>query len=244
MSVRIAIPVPTSSDAEYNARSLPPYLEALKQSGAEPVIVTADLAQAEVARLIAQTQGIILPGSRFDVDPQRYGAEREAECGPADPVRTALDELLLQDAFNLRKPILGICHGAQSLNVWCGGTLIQNLKTQVNHRAGREAMEAHPVHVVSNSHLSALLPENASGSSWVTSTHHQAVCVVGGRLRVAATSVADGVVEAIEGIQSDQFVIAVQWHPERSFAVSSFSRAIFAAFVQATEAWAHTDGRG
>jgi len=243
MSVRIAIPVPASNDVEYNAKSLPPYLEALKQSGAEPVLVTANLGQEDVARLIAGTHGILLPGSRFDVDPERYGAARAAECGPDDAARTALDELLLQDAFNLRKPILGICHGTQSLNVWRGGTLIQDLKTQVNHRAGREVMEAHSVLVVQDSRLSALLPAEAKDIAWVTSTHHQAVRVVGGGLRVAATSVGDGVVEAVEGIRGDQFLIAVQWHPERSFAVSPFSRAIFRAFVLAAGDRVRLDGR-
>lgn len=243
MSVRIAIPVPASNDVEYNAKSLPPYLEALKQSGAEPVLVTANSGQEDVARLIAGTHGIMLPGSRFDVDPERYGAAREAECGPADAARIALDELLLQDAFSQRKPILGICHGMQSLNVWCGGTLIQDLKTQVNHRASREVMEAHSVQVVQGSRLSALLPAEAKDFAWVTSTHHQAVRVVGGGLRVAATSVGDEVVEAVEGIRGDQFLIAVQWHPERSFVVSSFSRAIFRAFVLAAGARVRLDGR-
>jgi putative glutamine amidotransferase len=243
MSVRIAIPVPTSSDAEYNARSLPPYLDALKQSGAEPVIVSSELALEPVARLIAGTQGVLLPGSRFDVDPERYGETRAAKCGPADPARTALDELLLQDAFNLRKPILGICHGTQSLNVWRGGTLIQDLKTQVNHRAGREVMAAHPIQVVKDSRLSKLLPESAGGTEWVTSTHHQAIKLVGDGLCVAAGSAADGVVEAVEGVANDWFVLAVQWHPERSFVVSAFPRKIFRMFVEAAEEWARKDFR-
>lgn len=243
MSIRIAIPVPTSNDAEYNARSLPPYLDALRMSGAEPVVVSSELSQDAVARSIVGTHGVLLPGSRFDVDPERYGQAREAECGPADPARTALDELLLQDAFNLRKPIFGICHGTQSLNVWCGGTLTQDLKTQVNHRAGREVMEAHPVQVVAGSRLSALLPENAGDKAWVTSTHHQAVRVVGDRLYGSAFSAEDGVIEAVEGVERDRFVVAVQWHPERSFAESPFSRAIFRAFVQAGEEWAQAESR-
>ena len=81
-------------------------------------------------------QGILLPGSGFDVDPERYGEARIPECGEADPARTAVDELLLQDAFNLRKPILAICHGAQTLNVWRNGSLIQDLKTDGQSPAG------------------------------------------------------------------------------------------------------------
>ena len=128
MAVRIAIPVPTSNDPEYNQRSLPPYVDALKAAGAEPVVVPLNEPQEHVARLLAGVQGVLLPGSCYDVDPERYGEKRAPECGEADPARTAADELLLQDAFNLRKPILAICHGAQTLNVWRNGALIQDLE--------------------------------------------------------------------------------------------------------------------
>src|ERR1700690_1478840 len=128
MTIRIAIPEPTSSDTEYNQRALPQYIAALHAAGATPVIVPLHERQDRVARVLAGVQGILLPGSLYDVDPERFGATRIPECGPADPGRTAVDELLLQDAFNLRKPILGICHGAQTLNVWLNGTLIQDLE--------------------------------------------------------------------------------------------------------------------
>src|ERR1700739_2576698 len=104
MSVRIAIPEPTTTDAAYNARSLPPYLSALQSAGATAVVIPLHEPQDQVARLLADTQGVLLPGSGFDVDPERYGEERLPKCGPSDPGRTAVDELLLQDAFNLHKP--------------------------------------------------------------------------------------------------------------------------------------------
>ena len=144
MSVRIAIPEPTSNDAEYNGRALPQYVDALKAAGAEPVVVPLSAPQERVASMLADVQGVLLPGSKFDVDPQRYGEAREPECDEDDPARTAADELLLQDAFNLRKPILAICQGVQTLNVWRNGSLIQDLKTEVNHQPGREVVEAHP----------------------------------------------------------------------------------------------------
>jgi putative glutamine amidotransferase len=121
MAIRIAIPEPTGSDAAYNARSLPQYISALEAAGAKPVIVPLNELQERVARMLVDVQGVLLPGSGFDVDPERYGEARIAECGEADPARTAVDELLLQDAFNLRKPILAICHGAKTLNVWGNG---------------------------------------------------------------------------------------------------------------------------
>jgi putative glutamine amidotransferase len=236
MSVRIALPVP-SSDPEYNHRSLTPYLHALRAAGAVPIIIPIDSTQAEIARILTRTQGVLLPGSRFDVEPERYNQAREPACGPADPARTAMDELLLQDAFHLKKPVLGICQGCQSLNAWCGGTLIQDLKTVVNHRAGREVIEAHAIRIVPGSRLAALAPGGAGVGELVTSTHHQAIGVAGDRLRVVAVSPDDGVVEAVELESADHFVLAVQWHPERTYDVKPLSRDLFAGLVRAAEQW-------
>lgn len=238
MPVRIAIPEPTSSDPEYNGRALPQYIEALKAAGAEPVVISLSETQAHVAKLLAGVEGVLLPGSKFDVDPERYGETRQPECADDDPARTAADELLLQDAFNLRKPILAICHGVQNLNVWRGGTLIQDLKTAVNHRPGRDVVKAHPVKIEEGSRLSAILPAPEAANVQVNSSHHQAVRRPGDNLRIVATSPGDGVVEALELDAPDHFVVGVQWHPERSYRESEFSRAIFSAFVQAAESWA------
>ena len=216
MTIRIAIPEPTSTDAEYNARSLPPYIAALKSSGATPVVVPLHERQDRVARLLAAAQGVLLPGSKFDVDPERYGEQRIPECGPPDPARTAVDELLLQDAFNLRKPILAICQGIQTMNVWLNGTLIQDLEkvidTPVNHRPGREVANAHAVHVAANSRLAAMALE--SQVCEVNSSHHQALHRIGDNLRVTAVCPVDNVIEAVELESADHFVVGVQWHPE------------------------------
>jgi putative glutamine amidotransferase len=233
MTVRIAIPIPTATDSEYNDRSLSPYLEALKKTGAEAVIISLVEDKERQAELIATTQGVLLPGSRFDVDPKRYGEQREPECGEDDPVRTATDELLLEDAFAKRKPVLAICHGAQTFNVWRGGALVQDLKTSVNHRPGREVVDAHPVSIVAGSRLFALLSEGEPAEVQVNSSHHQAIRTLGVGLRIAALSPADAVIEAVELNSTDHFVVAVQWHPERTYEQNEFSRAIFAAFVQA-----------
>lgn len=235
MPVRIAIPEPTSGDPEYNGRSLPPYLEALKAAGADPVVIALNEPQQRVAQLLAGVEGILLPGSRYDVDPQRYGEVREPECGEADAGRTAVDELFLQDAFNLRKPVLAICHGLQTLNVWRNGTLVQDLKTAVNHRPGRDVVEAHPVRIAAGSRLAGLVAEGEVPH--VNSSHHQAVREAGDKLRVVAVSPEDGVVEAVELDAADHFVLGVQWHPERTYAESAFSRAIFAQFMKAAHEW-------
>ncbi len=239
MSVRIAIPEPTSSDHAYNARSLPQYIAALQSAGATATVVPLHERQDRVARLLAGVHGILLPGSGFDVDPQAYGQERISACGEADPARTAVDELLLQDAFSLHKPILAICFGVQALNVWCNGTLIQDLaqegKTAVNHAPGRTVAEAHPVRIVPGSRLASLL--GGESEVQVNSSHHQALRAAGDNLLVTAISPADGVIEAVELDSREHFVVGVQWHPERTYTSSAFSRALFAAFVGAARAW-------
>ncbi len=201
------------------------------------MIVPLDEPQENVAKLLAGVQGILLPGSPNDIDPQRYGEDPIPECAKPDPARTAVDELLLQDAFSLHKPILAICGGAQTLNVWRNGSLIQDLKTPVNHRPGREVVEAHPVRIAQGSRLARLVPKDESAEPQVNSSHHQAIRSVGDNLLVTALSPQDGVIEAVELDSPEQFVLAVQWHPERSYNKSEFSRAIFAAFVEEAKRW-------
>jgi putative glutamine amidotransferase len=245
MTVTIAIPEPTLSETEYNQRSLPEYLAALEAAGATGIVVRLNEAQDRVARLLAGVEGILLPGSSYDVDPERYGEARKPECGPADAARAAVDELMLQDAFNLKKPILAICHGTQTLNVWRNGSLVQDIetelekskKTAVNHRPGREVADAHSVKIAKGSRLSRLVPEGEPLEVQVNSSHHQAVRVAGDNLLVSAVSPEDGVIEAVELDAADHFVVAVQWHPERTYAQSAVSRGLFASFVKAASEW-------
>lgn len=239
MSIRIAIPEPTTDDAAYNARSLPPYLAALQSAGAIPVVIPLHERPDRVARILAGTQGVLLPGSGFDVDPERYGEERIPACGPADPGRTAVDELLLQDAFNLHKPVFAICHGAQTLNVWLNGTLIQDLKsllnTPVDHAVGRAVVNAHPIRVAAGSRLA--LAASGTLDTECNSSHHQAIGRVGDNLRVTAICPIDEIVEAVELDSDHHFAIGVQWHPERTYTASPLSRALFTDFIRAAEAW-------
>jgi putative glutamine amidotransferase len=240
MSLRIAIPEPTSKDAAYNLRSLPQYIAALQSAGAIATVIPLHERQDRVARLLANVQGVLLPGSGYDVDPQSYGEDRIPACNEPDPGRTAVDELLLQDAFNLRKPILAICYGVQALNVWRNGSLIQDLaqegKTAVDHAPGRTVVEAHPVRLAPASRLSRMAPPDAEVLQ-VNSSHHQALRAAGDNLRVTAVCPTDGVIEAVELDSTDHFVVGVQWHPERTYTSSPFSRAIFAAFVRAATPW-------
>ena len=109
MKPRIAIPVPHSLDPEYAARALPQYLEGIEAGGGTPVVIPLDLSPDEIARKLANCDAVLLPGSRADIDPSKYGQARHPKTNETDGRRDMADELLLQDAYNVRKPILGIC---------------------------------------------------------------------------------------------------------------------------------------
>jgi putative glutamine amidotransferase len=276
--IHVAIPEPTSFDSAYNQRSLPHYLHALHSAGLTPIPIPLHESPQRLARILASVQGILLPGSPADADPARYGEPRHPKSAAPDPARAAADDLLLQNAFRFHKPVLAICQGLQSLNVWRGGTLIQDIPSElgaaVNHAPGRTVLEAHPLAVEPGTRLASLIPHSSlpqqnhiSGESqhertrhasfrtphhsdplalplhederhlWVNSSHHQAIRNLGEGLIISAHSPQDQVIEAVELPSPDHFVLAVQWHPERSYDQSAFSRNIFAAFASAAQSW-------
>jgi putative glutamine amidotransferase len=239
MPPRIAIPLPLSNNAEYVERSLPQYERAVEMAGGEPVRIPLDKSPSEVMKIIERCDAVLLPGSAADVDPSKYGATtRHPKTSPSDSKRDTVDELLLQDAYNMRKPVLGICYGLQILNVYRTGSLIQHIKSPINHAAGRQVPIAHQVEIDSGSRLAKILNPSVRStfSIDVNSSHHQAADVVGDGLCVVARCPEDGIIEALEGTAADHFVMAVQWHPERSVNEDKPSRAIFRALVEAAQA--------
>jgi len=243
---RIALPEPTSTDYAYNQRAWAPYFHALTACGAVGVPIPLDASPATIGKLAASCCGVLLPGSPADVDPAKYGAGPLTETATADPAREAVDEQLLAHAFELRKPVFGICYGLQTLNVWRGGTILQHLPlvTPVVHDPEPEVLSAHSIRVTEGLKLAAILGEpddlvsiTEKSATVVNSSHHQAVDVPGEGLVVSARCVEDGVIEAVEALDeggdAGHFVVAVQWHPERSFDASEASRHLFRAFVQA-----------
>ena len=104
-------------------RALPQYEHAIREAGGEPVIIDVNAESNVIAQKAKTCDGVLLPGSPADVDPEKYGAVRHKETAVADQLRDNADELLVQDAYGMRKPIFGICYGLQSLNVWRTGTL-------------------------------------------------------------------------------------------------------------------------
>jgi len=225
---RIAIPLPHSSNREYSERVLPQYEQAVEQAGGEPVRIPLGRPPAELMKLIEGCDGVLLPGSRADVDPQKYGAEPDPRTNPADPLRDTADRVLLRDADNLRKPVLGICYGLQILNVYRSGSLRQHIESTIDHTARDKT---HTVRVEPASRLAQILEVPSGEEIQVNTSHHQAASTMGDGLRISAKA-PDGVVEALEGTSPEHFVLAVQWHPERSLDEPA-SRAIFRALVEA-----------
>ncbi len=245
---RIAIPTPTWADTAYNDRSWGLYAQAVDSSGGEAVRVPLTLGPSALRKLLTDIDGICLPGSPADVRPELYGAAADPATAPADPAREMIDFGLLDHAEATGKPVLAICFGLQSLNVWRGGSLVQDLTpVPVNHSAGGQVAVAHTALVAAASRLGELIaasPQTLAEAPLeegfyrlpVNTSHHQAVSRPGDHLHVTARSPEDGVVEAVEGetLRNDpaQMMLGVQWHPERSFAISAVSRALFGELVQ------------
>ena len=246
-SPRIAIPIPKSDDPDYTDRALPQYEQAVALVGGTPVRIPLNKTPAEAMQLISHCDAVLLPGSGADVDPAKYGAERDPETAAADPKRDTVDELLLQDAYNMRKPVLAICYGLQILNVYRSGTLVQHIpdflpaetKGLVDHAVGRKMEYAHEVVIEPQSRLAEI---TGAAEFRTNSSHHQSAGEIGDGLRVVARCTEDGIVEALEGTSPEHFVLAVQWHPERTTGDAP-SRAIFSALVEAARV-RHTQFQG
>src|SRR5258708_2222980 len=142
---RIAIPEPCSYDRGYSSRALPRYVNAVESCGGNAVVIPLDSTPEEVARLATGCDAILLSGSKADVDPQKFGAAKHPDTARPDVLRDAVDELLLQDAYNMRKTVFGICYGLQSLNVWRTGTLVQHIESPVEHSPEDKDTLAHEV---------------------------------------------------------------------------------------------------
>jgi putative glutamine amidotransferase len=244
MVPRIAIPMPHFSDSDYAERAIPQYERAVQLAGGEPVRVRLDQPPDEIRKVMAGCDAVLLPGSKADIDPAKFHAARSPHTEAADPRRDAVDELLLHHAYNLRKPVLGVCYGLQTLNVYRAGSLVQHIpdflpeakRAKVNHEAGSKIAVAHAVEIEPGSGLAEIVNGKAGRSIVlpVNSSHHQSAEAIGNGLRVVARCPDDGIVEALEGTAPDHFVLAVQWHPERSLDSDEASRAIFRAFIEAS----------
>jgi len=210
------------------------YAEALEAAGSIPVHIPLIPNREYLASLCERLNGLVLSGSNSDLDPVFYGEEPHPKLGPVVPERDEVDLMLLDIAEAMALPVLGICFGMQSLNVARGGSLVQDIETQVVNPIKHEQGEVRnrPSHQIEIDSTSILAQLAGARTVRVNSSHHQAVKNLGRNLRVIA-SAADGVIEAIADTRADRFVLGVQWHPEIGWQRDRLSQAIFGRFIEA-----------
>jgi len=223
---RIGVPWRTAKQERAgDTRYYRDYLVAVRDAGGDPVKVSLLLPPRELAQLAKTLDAVVLPGSPADVAPKRYRGKIHNKNAPADVKRENTDIALLTDAFAAGKPVLAICYGTQLLNVYLGGTLVQDIPTEL---AGKVAVHGKVSGAIKHDHDSGdpatlhtvrltrgrLAKLARHGTVRVNSSHHQSILRPGRGLRVTALA-SDGVVEAVEGVAGPQWVVGVQWHPER-----------------------------
>jgi putative glutamine amidotransferase len=205
-------PLPEGEPPQHEMALGMPYVRALARAGAIPVVLPP-LAIDTVPSLLACLSGVCLSGGP-DLDPAAYGASPSPDLGPTEPSLDRFELEVARWADRSGLPILGICRGAQALNVARGGTLHQHLPAvtdhSIDHRQAEPGWaETHEVRVENGSRLLSVLGRDLLG---VNSFHHQAVDQLGADLSPVAWA-PDGTVEGIED-PGDRFVLGVQWHAE------------------------------
>jgi putative glutamine amidotransferase len=189
---------------ELEAALLPAgYPRLVQRAGGLAAMLPPD-APEHAAATVARLDGLVIAGGP-DVEPDRYGAERDPRTGPPASVRDAWELALVDAAFSAGVPLLGICRGMQLLNVALGGTLVQHID---GHAEVPGVFGRHPVNPVPGTSYADVVPEETS----VPTFHHQAVDRLGAGL-VASAHAPDGTVEAVE-LPGPSWVVGVQWHPE------------------------------
>jgi putative glutamine amidotransferase len=237
---RIGVPWRTAAEEAANRRTkIDKYLHAVERAGGEAVLLSltsgADILKSEAASLDA----FLLTGSPADIDPVHYSAKRHPAAEAADASRERTDFTLLEHALITCKPVLAICYGIQSLNVFLGGSLVQDIPTELGTKVrhspeedelpgGGEAPDAMHEARIEPGHVSTL---SGAAQAEVNSWHHQSVLEPGRGLRITARA-PDGVVEAVEWMDNSNWVVGVQWHPERMPA-DPLAQALFGELVNA-----------
>ena len=209
---------------------LPTYAEAIVRSGGLPLIVPYTDCDETLAGIVALCDGICFTGGA-DVHPSYFGEEIKEACGTIQKYRDEYELKLFDIAYKAKKPILGICRGAQVINIALGGTLYQDinseLTTEIAHRQSEPKTEhSHYVNIVKGTPLYELTKKERIQAN---SFHHQSAKDIAPSLKLMATA-DDGIIEALYGT-GDVYVRAYQWHPERLCAIDNDEKLIFDDFI-------------
>jgi putative glutamine amidotransferase len=242
--IRVGIPWRmTSEQRDGNRKKLDYYFASVRKAGADPYDIRLDQDPAQVHAQLGDLDGFVLPGSPADVDPARYDTAKHPETNEIDENRDRTDFAILDHAFETGKPVLAICFGCQSLNVYRKGTLIQDIPAerpesiahgQTDLPSGASPSGVSKVdleHSVLFSDGSLLARLNGATAGKINSSHHQAIDKAGHGLRVTARAT-DGIIEGVEWTGNSNWVVGVQWHPER-MPEDALSQKLFTEFVAA-----------
>jgi putative glutamine amidotransferase len=210
------------------------YVRTLEQLGALPVMIPLHMTEASLRGIFERLDGLFLPGGE-DIDPANYGAERHELLGATDKERDRTELLLTRWAVELGMPVLGVCRGAQMINVACGGTLYQDILSErpdlAKHDYFPPSFErfriSHRIDIEADSLLAHVMGQVHE----VNSMHHQGIDRLGYGLRVVAYA-DDGLPEAVEA-PALPYVVGVQWHPEELAKTDQMSANLFYDFVRA-----------
>jgi len=236
---RVGIPWRTSQEERENVRQkLDYYFQAVRKAGAEPVEVSLQQSPEQLQRQLGGLDAFVLPGSPADVDPARYGAAKHQKTKELDASRDSTDIAILDHAFKTAKPVLAICYGCQLLNVYLQGSLIQDLRAERPQSITHGSTDLPPgaskgdvQHTASFSKDGRLARLSEAAEATINSSHHQAIDKPGKNLRVTAQA-SDGTIEGVEWTGDSNWVVGVQWHPERMLG-DAFSERLFSDFIAA-----------
>lgn len=189
----------------------------LMNHGAMAILIPTPTEAMPMSEMVAECDGLLLQGG-VDVSPEHYQEEAIKPEWQGDRLRDQYEMSLVKEAIRQDRPILGICRGAQLLNVAMGGSLYQDIETQhdqaTKHRCPTVYDQlSHEIRFDSSSVLGKIYP-NQDGQAVVNSVHHQAIRRLGHRLVPDAFAVPDGIIEAVRYDSPDRFLYGVQWHPE------------------------------
>lgn len=220
------------------------YSEAVRAVGCLPVHIPLIPDQRFLRELVSRLDGVLLPGSDSDVDPQLYDCEPHRHLGSVHTLRDTTDDVVLKVVEENRMPLLAICYGMQRWNVARGGTLIQDIASEVagaiKHEQGTpRERRSHKVRIAKGCRLAL---HGMFAETYVNSHHHQAINTIGENLRATAWT-ADGLVEALEDTREDRWAVGVQWHPEIAWEEDDLSQAIFADFAKAAQLYVSTQSK-
>ncbi len=226
-SVRIGI---TCNFCKFENRLSAAYVRAIIGAGAVPILLPVIPHQHSWEQMLQAVDGLLLSGGG-DPDAVHFGEEPHPAQGEVQPVRDKMELFLARRALAMGVPVLGICRGAQVLNIVAGGTLHQDLAGIARVQHDQKAPRSYPIHTVSVKSQSLLYSIIELDSFRVNSMHHQAVKSPGEGVFISAAA-EDGVVEAVE-LSYHPFALGVQWHPEWLINQASHAQKLFAAFCVA-----------